>query len=348
MSLRRIPARTGNYHLDLRVPDPDRPGHLRRIIRSLGTPDRAEAMVRYHALAAELTSAAPRTDPTVTLHHLHQRILSYIGMELSPASLKNYSAAFDSLLSAIPPDTPIHAVTRTMIDSWRLAASQKMQASTLNQYTAKIQAAYNRAIDWGWAEKNPLYRLPLLKVAQKTSVQYFAPDQVAAILGALGHRKYGDAYAGAARLSVYAGLRVGEVVRLRAEHIQGDNLRVEMATKGRRFRTVPLSAPARTAARDRIDRGSEWLFPSPLEPETHMATRSAAHVFAHACAEVGIEHGHWHMLRHTFAARLLSAGVPIFTVSRWLGHATVAITEAHYGHLVPGSQDHLIELPPLE
>ena len=35
-------------------------------------------------------------------------------------------------------------------------------------------------------------------------------------------------------------------------------------------------------------------------------------------------------LRHTHACLLLDAGVDLYTVSRRLGHSTVAVTEAHY------------------
>ena len=35
-------------------------------------------------------------------------------------------------------------------------------------------------------------------------------------------------------------------------------------------------------------------------------------------------------LRHTHACLLLDAGVDLYTVSRRLGHSTVAVTESHY------------------
>jgi len=40
-----------------------------------------------------------------------------------------------------------------------------------------------------------------------------------------------------------------------------------------------------------------------------------------------------HSWRHTFAISHLNAGTDIKIVSRWLGHASVAVTEKHYGHV---------------
>jgi integrase len=43
----------------------------------------------------------------------------------------------------------------------------------------------------------------------------------------------------------------------------------------------------------------------------------------------------FHILRHTYAASLVMAGVPLNVVSRNLGHADTKITEKHYAHLAP-------------
>jgi len=45
---------------------------------------------------------------------------------------------------------------------------------------------------------------------------------------------------------------------------------------------------------------------------------------------------HLHDLRHTFTQRLLTRGVPIYKVSKILGHSSVVVTEKHYGHLAHG------------
>jgi len=42
-------------------------------------------------------------------------------------------------------------------------------------------------------------------------------------------------------------------------------------------------------------------------------------------------------LRHTYATLAIQAGVPLLTVSRQLGHATISTTVDLYTHAVPGS-----------
>jgi integrase len=49
----------------------------------------------------------------------------------------------------------------------------------------------------------------------------------------------------------------------------------------------------------------------------------------------------FHDLRHTCASLLLDAKVPLFTVSRFLGHESINTTARHYGHLQPDWSDQL-------
>jgi len=41
-----------------------------------------------------------------------------------------------------------------------------------------------------------------------------------------------------------------------------------------------------------------------------------------------------HVLRHTFGTRWLQAGGDIYKLCKILGHSSVAVTEAHYAHLL--------------
>jgi Phage integrase family len=51
----------------------------------------------------------------------------------------------------------------------------------------------------------------------------------------------------------------------------------------------------------------------------------------------GLPTFHWHDLRHTFASRLVMAGVDIRTVQELMGHKTIQVT-MRYAHLAPAHQ----------
>ena len=52
--------------------------------------------------------------------------------------------------------------------------------------------------------------------------------------------------------------------------------------------------------------------------------------------EAGLEHKHFHALRHTHATELLAQNIPIIEVSKRLGHAKVSYTLDLYGHKIAG------------
>ena len=51
-----------------------------------------------------------------------------------------------------------------------------------------------------------------------------------------------------------------------------------------------------------------------------------------AMRAAGIEHGGWHLLRHTAATRLVEAGARPDQAQRWLGHHDLAFTMRTYVH----------------
>lgn len=57
--------------------------------------------------------------------------------------------------------------------------------------------------------------------------------------------------------------------------------------------------------------------------------------FAGACERAGIEGATIHDLRRTAAVHMVSAGIPIFKVAQYLGHANTAMVEKVYGRFAP-------------
>ena len=64
--------------------------------------------------------------------------------------------------------------------------------------------------------------------------------------------------------------------------------------------------------------------------------------FDASCRKAGVFDFTWHCLRHTFASRLVMAGVPLRTVQELLGHKTIQMT-IRYSHLAPGHMQEAVD-----
>jgi len=64
--------------------------------------------------------------------------------------------------------------------------------------------------------------------------------------------------------------------------------------------------------------------------------------FAEVVKQAGLANFHWHDLRHTFASRLVMAGVDLRTVQELMGHKAIAMT-VRYSHLAPAHQREAVE-----
>lgn len=128
------------------------------------------------------------------------------------------------------------------------------------------------------------------------------------------------------------GLRATEFCELKWSAIAPDGKTLTLTGKGRKRRTVPLNKIARTILDELPKRNSRiYLSESKGLP---FDRRALNHMCSSLAVRAGIPLFGPHALRHYFATELIVRGVPIYKVSKLLGHASVRLTEKIYIHFI--------------
>jgi integrase/recombinase XerD len=156
-----------------------------------------------------------------------------------------------------------------------------------------------------------------------------------------------------------SGLRVSELVSLKAAALRKDVRYLTVRGKGGHERIVPLTDAARVAvaeyrnAADAAGHGvSPWLFPS-FGESGHLTRQAFARDLKDLASACGIKVAKVspHVLRHAFASHLLQNGADLRVVQQLLGHADISTTQI-YTHVLEErlralvAEHHPLALPP--
>jgi integrase/recombinase XerD len=129
-----------------------------------------------------------------------------------------------------------------------------------------------------------------------------------------------------------AGLRVSEVVRLRASDLDRERRLIHVQRgKGAKDRYTLLADGALKAIDDYLEGETvgSWLFPG-SRPTRPLSTRSVQKVVERARIAAGIEKEFSvHALRHSFATHLLEAGTDLRFIQELLGHGSARTTQIY-------------------
>jgi site-specific recombinase XerD len=199
-----------------------------------------------------------------------------------------------------------------------------------NLTVAALKFLYRVTLRVTW----PVESIPYGRRPRKLPV-VLSQEEVIRLLEAVKHPMYRIAL-----LTAYAaGLRITELLALKAEHIDSARMVLLVACgKGQKPRQLPLSEVLLAHLRDywRKDRSAgkrcPWLFPG-RNPVKHLEKSTLQLACQRARKAAGItKRATPHTMRHCFATHLLEAGTDLRTVQALLGHTSLDTT-AIYTHV---------------
>jgi len=279
-----------------------------------------------------------------------QRLRSEAHRVRSPSSAKTFDDVMEVYLAAKQLERAAYSALAMMpyfggmlvedISAATIAAykaGRKVSDSTQNKELGTFRAAIrycNRELEWNVPDPTD-GKIPR---ERRGRLRWITRREACRLVVAANHSTQAPYLADLIVVALHTGLRRGELLGLEWSRVDMVRKVLYLSPehqKGRKHSTVPLNAHAREALRHRegyrnsVCPESRWVF-----TKTGERVMDVKKSFATACRKAQLTDFHFHDLRHTCAAWLVQAKVPLRTVAEVLRHASIQTT-MRYAHLAP-------------
>ena len=264
-------------------------------------------------------------------------------------------------------ETPLPDLSAFAVEKWRSAYLKRGKApATVNRVLDDLRACLSKAVAWGYLSDHPLRTVRRATLDTRGRVRFLSPAEETRLRQALIARElklqagraafnawraargyntlpdyatYADHLQPLVLTALLTGARRGELFDLVWGAVDLDLGRVTFVgttTKSGLSRHVPLCTEAQTVLQTWHDQQpakrqepEALVFPSPQGGERLDNISTAWGGLVKVAKLTGFR---FHDLRHSFASKLVQAGVDLFVVQKLLGHASPIMTQ-RYSHL---------------
>jgi site-specific recombinase XerD len=238
----------------------------------------------------------------------------------------------------------LDSIDQRMVESYLDSRLDEVSKSTINIELRHLKAAFNKAVQWNFAKKNPFKHVKEFTIAQKAPI-FFTKEQIKKLLD---HITNEDKWLEEIIIfAVNTGVRVGELVNIEWADIDFNRKIIKISqkkdftTKSRRERVIPMNEEVFNLLAT-LRRNSSYVFGNNRGQRRSSERVSKTFKKYVRLSNIGEEYS-MHVTRHTFASHLVQNGVSLYKVSKFLGHSDIKTTEI-YAHLSPENLHSDVEL----
>jgi integrase len=221
-------------------------------------------------------------------------------------------------------------ITPALIVEYRDKLARTRKNSTVRRYLAVLSHAFSLAVEWQWANENPVNKVRKPK-EPRGRVRFLTDDERERLLAACKVSRNRYLYL-IVVLAISTGARRGELLSLRWPDVDLKRCTLTFhETKNGERRAVPCTGFAldllKQHAKGRCP-GTSLVFPD-AKGRKPLSMKDA---FANSVQRAGIADFRFHDLRHTFASYLAMQGASLLDIATVLGHKTLQMVQ-RYAHL---------------
>ncbi len=240
---------------------------------------------------------------------------------------------------------------------------RKLANRTIRSIMAVLKNAFDCAVEYEYIDKNPCRKMKLPKFnGNGELIKIFTPEEIKKIESSAMYG-YDDRYLGVF-ISLYTGLRIGEICALKYIDIDLDNSRLTISrflkrvlnyTDGHKKSSVVEEEP-KTAKSNRtipipqilcdllkkrqLVTNSKYIIS--MVSGKYCEPRTFQFIYERMLEEADVTYRNFHCCRHTFVTRCLELGGDIKTISELVGHSGVSVTLSVYAHSQMETKERLI------
>lgn len=268
-----------------------------------------------------------RKQKDITFDEATKLYLDWVRTNKRASTAIQYETTMRNLASSFG-GKKLSAIHPFLIEKYKQKRVKQDVKVAVNRELACLKAMFYRCIECGKFEgENPVRRVKMLKES-RGRLRYLEPEEELRLLEAAS-----EPLRTIIQVGIYSGLRVvSEALTLLWEDIDFERnmitVRAEHAKNGRERRVNMNSVIREALARLEKTSSAPWVFTQ----ENGERLRNIRRRFERACRKAELEGVTPHVLRHTFASRLVMGGVDLRTVQELGGWAQLKMLE-RYAHL---------------